>query len=158
MSPDSKKGAIINTQVPRYTFIVKKQLVVYCSLKYLNTRCRVLTATKANTTVRFIRSTALLDNKSTHSLNARSHCSARTYNCCALLLIQPLYTRLHILNDQRRAFDRTAASISLKTHHYTADVFITSINHIGWRKFENGGDVTKNVDDTSLQHFGRRNT
>ena len=85
-----KKGAIINTfhtvqfhfifnTVPRYTFIVEKQLVVYCSLKYLNTRCRVLTATKANKTERFIRSTAVLDNKSTHSLNARSYCSAPVY-------------------------------------------------------------------------------
>ena len=37
--------------------------------------CSVLTATKANTTERFIRSTALVDTKSTHSLYARSHCS-----------------------------------------------------------------------------------
>ena len=35
---------------------------------------RVLTATKANKTERFIRSTALLDTKPTHLLNARSHC------------------------------------------------------------------------------------
>ena len=60
--------------------------------------CRVLTATKANKTERFIRSSALLDTKSTHSLNARSHCSvpvcpARTTAVrYALLLIQPLYT------------------------------------------------------------------
>ena len=60
--------------------------------------CSVLTATKANTTERFIRSTALVDTKSTHSLYARSHCSvpvcpARTTAVrYALLLIQPLYT------------------------------------------------------------------
>ena len=60
--------------------------------------CRVLTATKANKTERFIRSSALLDTKSTHSLYARSHCSvpvcpARTTAVrYALLLIQPLYT------------------------------------------------------------------
>ena len=60
--------------------------------------CRVLIATKANKTKRFIRSSALLDTKSTHSLYARSHCSvpvcpARTTAVrYALLLIQPLYT------------------------------------------------------------------
>ena len=61
--------------------------------------CRVLTATKANKTERFIRSSALLDTKSTHSLNARSHCSVcpvcpacTTAVHYALLLIQPLYT------------------------------------------------------------------
>ena len=65
---------------------------------FLYERCRVLTATKANKTERFIRSSALLDTKSTHSLNARSHCSvpvcpARTTAVrYALLLIQPLYT------------------------------------------------------------------
>ena len=63
-----------------------------------NGSCRVLTATKANKTERFIRSSTLLDTKSTHSLYARSHCSvpvwpARTTAVrYAFLLIQPLYT------------------------------------------------------------------
>ena len=69
--------------------------------------CRVLTATKANKTERFIRSSALLDTKSTHSLYARSHCSvpvcpARTTTVrYALLLIQPLYTTGKTWPDHR---------------------------------------------------------
>ena len=55
--------------------------------------CRVLIATKANTTEHFIRSSALLDTKSIHSLYARSHCSVHICPACtttvryALLLI-----------------------------------------------------------------------
>ena len=70
-------------------------LVIHQDLKM---GCGKQFATKANTTEHFIRSSALLDTKSIHSLYARSHCSvpvcpARTTAVrYALLLIQPLYT------------------------------------------------------------------
>ena len=72
----------------------------------------VLTATKANKTERFIRSSALLDSKSTHSLHARSHCSvpvcsARTTAVrYALLVIQPRYTTPRVTFRVERSENR----------------------------------------------------
>ena len=65
--------------------------------------CSVLTATKANTTERFIRSTALVDTKSTHSLTLRplalfSSRMSCTYNRCTLCTLAHTTAVHHILS------------------------------------------------------------
>ena len=57
---------------------------------FLYERCRVLTATKANKTERFIRSSALLDTKSTHSQLTHST-PTHTVQLPYVLHVQPLY-------------------------------------------------------------------
>ena len=77
--------------------------------------CRVLTATKANKTERFIRSSALLDTKSTHSQLTHST-PAHTVQFPYVLHVQPLYA-IYSCSDNRCTL-QTALGQSINYGHF----------------------------------------